>query len=197
MTPAGDEPLPKPVAVDYLAAMIRLTLPLRRRAAVLVAAAMLMAAALAVVAGPRPALAQSSSAVLSDALAAELRRPLTPPEAWAVTQAVRDHVGRLREARLALAARAGEAVGLATEAVVDLLPPLGRGPQSVEPPLAPALADRLARPLSPVEQEAVAAAEAERMAALDPHRRDLARRLAALTGVPAEQVLPLLPACGL
>ena len=188
--------LPRAAAVDYLAVMMRPCFLVFVRAA-LMAAGVLLSATLMAGGSSRPAAAQTSSAVLSEALAAELARPLTPPESWAVAQAVRDHSGPLRDARSALAARVAAAVNLPTEEVLALLPPLGRGPQSVLRPLAPVLADHLARPLSAAEQAGVAAAERDHAASLAPHRENLTHRVEVLTGVPASRVLPLLAACGL
>lgn len=173
--------------------------PIRRSFRRLAVAALVAAAVpLAVTVLPVPAaLAQSSSAALRDALAAALGRPLTPPEAWAVQQTVRDHLGRVREARTAFSARASEATGLSVEQVAALLPPLGRGGVSGERDPGAILAEGLGRALTPEEAAAVDAAEAARVAALAPHRAALVDRLTALTGVEATEILPLLPPLGL
>lgn len=157
----------------------------------------LLVAAAVALACIAPAGAQSSSAQLGEALAAALERPLTPPEAWAVQQTVRGHLAEVREARAAFAARVGAATGLAAERIVALLPPLGRGTLSADRDPRPALVADLGRPLDPEEEAAVAAAEDTLAVALAPHRAALADRLATLTDLAPERILPELPRLGL
>lgn len=171
--------------------------PIRRLLRLPTLAAVLVLSVLILAAVPTPAPAQSSSAALGEAMAAELERPLTPPEAWAVQQTVRDHLGRVRAARDVFARRLAAATGLAPERIVDLLPPLGRGTLSAEADPVPALEEGFGRALTEAEEQALAAAAAERDAALAPHRDALVERLAALTELDAARILPLLPGLGL
>lgn len=112
---------------------------------------------------PAPAIAQTTSVALTRSLEAHMDRPLTPPEAWAVTAAAKSHTMDVRRIRERFAMRLAEATGLALDTVAPLIPPLGRGTQSAMPPdIAGSLADLLGRPLTPRESASVAAAEAER-----------------------------------
>lgn len=170
-----------------------------RAAALAVALAVTPAA---VVLGTGPVAAQgspsaSSSGALAEALAVELGRPLTPPEGWALQQTVVDHLGKVRQVRAAFVERLAVATGLAAETVEAELPPLGRGSLSAPRDLRPGIAAGLGRPLAAAEEQAVAAAEADRTAALQPHRQALADRLAVLTGLAPARILPLLPGLGL
>lgn len=169
-------------------------MPAALSAALLLAAAVLGSASLA----PAPAAAQTTPVALTQALEARMDRPLTPPEAWAATTAARSHSNDVRRIRDAFTLRLAEATGLAPDAVAPLIPPLGRGPQSAMPADVPgALSGVLGRPLTAEEAAAVAAADAEREAALTPYRAALIATLGRLTDLPPERIAPLLPELGL
>lgn len=147
---------------------------------------------------PAPAIAQTTSVALTRSLEAHMDRPLTPPEAWAVTAAAKSHTMDVRRIRERFAMRLAEATGLALDTVAPLIPPLGRGTQSAMPPdIAGSLADLLGRPLTPRESASVAAAEAERQSALTSYRATLVETLHTLTELPRERIASILPKLGL
>ncbi|WP_404383663.1 hypothetical protein [Caenispirillum salinarum] len=156
--------------------------------------------ALGIAAGlaPAPAAAQTTPVALTQALEANMDRPLTPPEAWAAASAAQSHASDVRRIRDAFAARVVEITRLSPDAVAGVIPPLGRGPQSAMPDdLEPALSQALGRPLTAAEAAALRQADAERRDAISPHRRTLAERLERLTDLPADRITPLLEGLGL
>jgi hypothetical protein len=144
------------------------------------------------------AAAQTTPTALTQALEAHMDRPLTPPEAWAAAAAARSHTTDVRRIRDTFTARLASIAKLPPEAVSNLIPPLGRGPQSAMPEdLAPALSKRLGRPLTAEETDALVEANTQRQGALAPHRAALAETLSRLTDLPPSRIEAILPQLGL